>query len=320
MMRYFLKYLLSIILFCGSISTLFSQSESDQQRWNELHDWDGITPWTNYIIYSPYYLGPNALSVPTSNKGLVNNQYEIEARFDCHLNKGDITQDLFLRDYVPIVKNIIALEAYGVLIEHYQMDSTTVYERRTRNMSGEGYAFGDVYIGTIIQIVRDRKFPDLALRLSFRTASGNKLNDARFTDAPGYFFDVSLGKDLKFDEKFINSIRLYGMAGFYVWQMNMPNNMQNDAFLFGLGFDISSRQLSLSNAVEGYWGYMGNRELIIVKKDEPVVFRDQPVIYRIKLTRTIKNIDLALQYQLGIHDFNYQTFSLSFQYNFPLSK
>jgi len=260
------------------------------------------------------------LSVPLSEKGLVKDGYELEARFDYHWSKGDNTQNLFLRGYIPIVKNKIALEAYGVLVEHYKMDSSTVYERRARNMSGEGYAFGDVYFGTIIQIVRNRRFPDMALRLAFRTASGNELSSARYTDAAGYFFDISVGKDIKFDQKFINNIRLYGMAGFYVWQMNMTNNMQDDAFLFGLGIDVSSKHLTLTNTIDGYLGYMGNRELFIVKKDEPVVFKDQPIIYRLKLTRTIKDIDLALQYQLGIHDFNYQTFSLSFQYNLPLSK
>jgi hypothetical protein len=202
-----------------------------------------------------------------------------------------------------------------VLVEHYSMDDNTIYERRTRNMSGTGYAVGDVCMSSIFQIVRNRKFPDLVLRVSFRFPSGNKLSDARFTDAPGYFMDLSFGKQLELKEKFIQKIRFYGMAGFYVWQMNRTNNMQDDAIMFGLGIDLSVKQLIIANTIEGYWGYFGNRELIIVKKDEPVVFHDRPIVYRANITKQGKHMDMKLSYQVGLHDFNYQTISFSLIYH-----
>ncbi len=264
-----IKHLIFISFLLGGVVCGFSQNE-DYTKWNELHNWDGITPWNNYIIYSPYYMGPNALTVPDSEKGLVKDRFEIEARYDFHWSKGDKTQDLFLSTYIPLLKNKIALKVYGVLVEHYKMDDNTIYERRTRNMSGVGYAVGDVYFSSIFQIVRNRKFPDLALRVSFRFPSGNMLTDARFTDAPGYFFDLSFGKEIALKEKFIHNIRFYGMIGFYVWQLNMTNNMQDDAIMYGLGIDLSVNQFIVANAIEGYWGYFGNQELIVVNKDEPV--------------------------------------------------
>lgn len=308
------KYLLLIYCICGSLISVYSQNE-DYEQWNKMHNWDGVTPWNNYIIYSPYYLGPNALSVPESEKGLIRDRFELKARYDYHWSNGDQTNNLFLSTYIPLLKDKIAVNIYGVLLEHYKLDSSTIYERRTRNMSGKGYAVGDVYFSSIFQIVRNRKFPDLALRVSFRFPSGNKLADARTTDAPGYFMDLSIGKDIEFKEKLINKIRLYGMGGFYVWQMNMTNNMQNDAIMFGLGIDLSIKQFIIANGVEGYWGYMGNRELIIVKKDEPVPFHDRPIVYRGSFTSKWKHIDMKLGYQLGLHDFRYQTLSLSFIYH-----
>jgi len=314
-MSYLNRYFLVLVFLIGGFGEVFSQTEEDIKRWTEIHNWDGITPWNDYIIYSPYYLGPNALSVPFSEKGLVKDKLEFEIRYDYHWSKGDQTQNLFLSTYVPLLKNKIALEFYGVVYEHYNVDFETVYERRMRKLSGEGNAYGDLYFGTVIQLVRDRKFPDLVLRLSARTASGNYLSDARYTDAPGYFFDLSFGKDLEFEEKFVQKIRFHGMIGFYVWQMNMTNNMQNDAILFGLGIDLSSKQFTLSNAIEGYYGYIGNEEVVVVKKDEPVVFHDRPIVYKINLTREGKHLDFKLAYQVGIHDFEYQTLSISILYH-----
>ncbi len=312
------KFLVICFCFCSGFVTLFAQSDEDRKQWAEMHNWDGITPWNDYIIYFPYYLGPNALTVPFSEKGLLKDQFEFEARYDYHWSSGDQTQNIFLNVYIPLLKNRIALEAYGVLYEHYKMDMETVYERRTRNMSGEGHAFGDLYIGTVLQIIRDRKFPDLALRISFRTASGDNLANARYTDAAGYFFDLSFGKDYLFEDKFIQKIRYYGMIGFYVWQLNQTNNMQDDAVLFGLGIDIYAKTFILSNAIEGYSGYFGNKEVTIVKKDEPIMARDRPILYRCNITKTGKHIDLKLAYQLGIHDFTYQTISFSVIYHLPI--
>ncbi len=74
------------------------------------------------------------------------------------------------------------------------MDYETILERRVRYLDGKGTANGDFYFSTIIQLLKKEKLPEVALRMACRTASGNNLGSARYTDAPGYFLDISLGK------------------------------------------------------------------------------------------------------------------------------
>ncbi len=307
----------SIFLFVSIILLLQSEfaisQNEDSSWWNEVHNWDGVTHWSDYIIYSPYYLGPNALSVPYSQKGYVKNRYELQVNFENHVYSGDKTQNLFISLYLPIVKNLVAFEFYGVPIEHYSMDEKTVIQRRSRNRNGEGYAVGDFYFSTIIQLLKN---PGLAFRMATRTASGSKLNEARYTDAPGYFFDLSFGKDLLLREKFIDKIRFHGMIGFYVWQMNLPDSRQNDAILYGLGFDLFMKTFILSSSIDGYSGYFGNEEVVVANKDQPVIFKDRPALYRLEITKGSKKIDYMIGYQIGIHDFEYQSIKLSLLFHF----
>ena len=307
-------FIVALIVFF-SVKGAVSQ-EDDASWWNETHHWDGITSWTQYIIYSPYYQGPNALPVPFSQKGKVKDRFEVRTDLEGHFSNGDKTQDILIDCYLPLVKNKIAVEFYGVPVEHYKMDEPTVIERRARNRSGEGYSAGDFYFSTIFQVIKDKKMPDVALRMACKTASGAKLSDARYTDAPGYFFDLSLGKDLLFTDKFVQKIRFHGMIGFYSWQMNLPENPQNDAVLYGAGLDLSFSGFCINNSLEGYSGYFGKELVIVTDKEDPVPFNDRPIIYRLDIMKQTDYFDFGLGYQLGVKDFLYQTFKVSLIYHF----
>ncbi len=291
-------------------------SQDDATWWNEVHNWDGVTSWTNYLITSPYYFGPNALPVPYSQKGQVKDRSEFKVEMDSHFSKGDKTQNLFMDLYIPLVRNKFAIDFYGVPVEHYKMNEATVIERRARNRKGSGYSAGDFYFSTIIQLIRNKKIPDIALRMACRTASGSGLSEARYTDAPGYFFDLSFGKDLVFNQKPDHKIRFYGMLGFYSWQMNIPNNRQNDALLFGAGMDFLINSWKIITTVDGYSGYIGHGKMIIVDESDPVSFNDRPAVYRLELVKEFKKLDFSIGYQIGVHDFIYQTLSLSILVHF----
>ncbi|MEZ5197536.1 MAG: hypothetical protein R2764_14410 [Bacteroidales bacterium] len=288
----------------------FSQDD-DASWWNSVQDWDGVTPWQSYIIYSPSYMGINALPVPFSQKGRIKDRYELEVKFESHFSPGDKTQNLFLSLYLPLVKDFIAFEFYGVPVENYKMTEETVIERRGRNRSGKGYAAGDLYFSSIIQIIKNRGFPDLAFRMACKTASGSRLSDARYTDAPGYFFDLSVGKDYILFETQEIRIRPHATIGFNSWQMNLPNNRQNDAVMVGLGIDLHVKSFILSNSIDGYLGYFGNEKVIVGNPNDPVPFKDRPMVYRLDFTKGMKRADLALGYQAGLHDFSYQTINFS---------
>ncbi len=310
---YPVKNLIFLILLTITSMDLFSQN--DAKWWNDIHHWDGITPWTNYMVISPSYFGPNALPVPFSMEGKVKDRIEFKTELTSHFSKGDNTQNMFLDMYIPLVKNKFAIDFWGVPVEHYKMTEPTVIERRGRNRKGSGYAIGDFYFSTILQIIRNKKFPDVAFRMACRTASGSKLSDARYTDAPGYFFDVSFGKDVSFSQMSDHTIRFHGMAGFYSWQMNMPNNRQNDAILFGAGLDLTLNAWEMKTSVDGYSGYIGHHQEILGDVTEPVYFDDRPVVYRLEFIRKFSKIDFSVGYQTGLHDFNYRSLLISFVFH-----
>ena len=63
--------------------------------WVEKHNWDRVSPWSDYIIFSPAYLGPNALPVPDSKNGKLPQNMHFELSFDSHFSKGDNTKNVF---------------------------------------------------------------------------------------------------------------------------------------------------------------------------------------------------------------------------------
>jgi len=281
-------------MFCSSFTGLIAQEE-DYTWWNNKHNHDGITNWWKYLIYTPKYLGPNALPVPEIRDATIDKRINLETRADFHFSTGDNTQNLFLRMRYPLWEGRIAIELYGVPVEHFKMDTLTRDERRGRDYDAEGWSAGDLYIGTLIQLTRNYKsWPDLLLGITLRTATGGGLGNARHTDAPGYFFDLSGGKSFKIGEKL--SLRPYVMLGFYVYQTNRDDYRQNDAFLYGVGISLLNEKFEFNTKFGGYKGYIGNG-------DAPMVLRAN-AIYKFPKTH------LRLSFQQGLHDFDYSTISL----------
>lgn len=285
---------LFIIQFLAISSFMYSQDEG-HDWWNKKHNWDGISPWYSYLTYSPAYFGPNALPVPEIRDARIDSNMSLEGSVDLHFSQGDNTQNLFIKFRYPFLGGRIAVEVFGVPVEHYIMDTITRDERAARCYDCEGTAMGDLYISTVIQILRDKgAWPDLVLGFTLRTASGNMLGDARYTDAPGYYFDLSAGKSFKLSSKFL--IRPYAMLGFYVWQTNRDDYHQNDAFLYGLGLSAYSSRYEFNAKWGGYKGYIGNG--------------DAPVVIRANAIYKLKKIHLKLGFQQGLNDFEYTSFRL----------
>lgn len=277
-------------------------SAQDYTWWNQIHNWDGYTSWLKYLTYSPAYFGPNALPVPEIKNGKVGANGEIELSGELHFNKGDYTQNIFTRIYYPIVKNIVAIEGYVVPIEHFKMDTVTRDIRGARLRSGEGFAGGDIYFGTLIQVVKNKKIPDIAFRMMCRTASGTNVSAARYTDAPGYFFDLSMGKDYVNQNYFFHTIRPYLMFGFYSWQTNLDDHRQNDALMYGTGVDFSTNILEFSASIGGYKGYIKNG--------------DSPIVAGLKILNKRKYFNYSVSAKYGLNDFEYTSIKFSIIYCF----
>lgn len=278
--------------------TVFSQNpDADYSWWNEQHNWQPGDPgWRNWIKITPGYLGPNALPVPDLKRGFLNEKTEIEITAANHFHPGDPTQDISGRLFVPFAAGKIAIEMYGVLLEHFSFSDEIRNERFARIEDGKGFAMGDFYFSTLIQMSKNRKFPNTLLRLATKTTSGGRLDGARYSDSPGYFFDLSFSKD--FGESETGIFRPIAMAGFYSWQTNDELNLQNDALLYALGADFVKNNWTCSGSWSGYAGY----------KNE----RDDPMQLNFELRKDMDKKAFRVQYLYGLRDWEYKTIKISF--------
>ncbi len=145
-----------LILLC--FVPLFAFSE-DWSWWNIKHGWQiGMPSWRSFIHITPGYLGPNALPVPEVKKGIVLPGNTFEFGVSTHFREGDPTQDLWGKYYRSFAEGKIAIEVFGVMLEHYAMSEFVRDERIARDYDGKGIANGDLYFSTLVQLVKGRKF------------------------------------------------------------------------------------------------------------------------------------------------------------------
>ncbi len=263
--------------------------------------WDGVTHWSRYQISSPGFLGPNALPVPVIHKASVPEKFYWSGVYEYYYGVGDETHDIKTHLIVPVAKGRIGLEFKYVPFEFYDMDSAISRTRRTiSGISASGHSFGDIYFGTMVQIIRRHAFlPDFSIAMSCRTASGTSRSYARHTDTPGYYFDASIGDSYGKDNGFFRHVRWYAELGFYAWQTNLDNYPQNDALLYGGGIDFDFKDFYVNQALCGYSGYMKNG--------------DQPLVYRIDFGVKMGAAALVFGYEKGIRDFPFESIRAGFQ-------
>ena len=294
------KLLLHLLL----LQSTFCLSQ-DYEWWNVKHNWDGVTPWRRYIILSPAYLGPNALPVPDIKDGALTPGAHFEFSLERHFSNGDKTENLYTKLFIPLFSDRVGLNSWIVPLEHYKMDTLTRDIRRARDFDGEGFSGGDFYIGTYIQLVKGHKhIPDILITLNMKTASGTQLAAARFTDSPGYFLDMSVGKEIPVNRAVLKSLRPYVMIGFYSWQVTDKDIQQDDALLYGAGLNMLFSKMELINSWGGYRGFLNNG--------------DRPMVYRVILqTKRQEKVNYKLMFQRGLNDFSYTTLSIGCRFILP---
>lgn len=291
-------YLLLVLLVFGWMTVSSVVGQNPEDWWNIKHDWDGVTHWSEYIVVAPGYMGPNALPVSRSKKGVLPQKPLWDNSIDLHFSDGDNTQNHASRLYLPFAQGRVAVEVSMVTLEHYKMDTLTRDFRRARDYEGKGFAVGDLCFWTGVQLVKNQAFwPDLLLEVNFRTASGTQLRNARYTDAMAYDFALSFGKTLPFKWMGFRSFRWHGAGGFYSWQTYFNDSRQNDAPSYAVGFQLIGEAFEMNSELAGYYGYMGRG--------------DRPLVYRLELKIPTENWEFEIAYQYGIHDFDYQSIRFS---------
>jgi hypothetical protein len=270
--------------------------------WAQNVHWDGVTPWERYIKFSPGFLGPNALPGPQITNGSIDSVNSAGIGGSFYFSRGDQTENLSLYANYCLVKNKISFDFFWVPIEHFVMSRRLKEERNVfSDFYYEHYASGDMNLNTNIQLVNnEKKMIYSSLRIGYRFAN-SEIGAARFTDAPGYYFDMSFAK------KFVHAPawKWIAMAGIYVWQSDDIKNRhrQDDAFLFGSGFEWNKKNLRIQTYIAGYLGYNYHS-------------RDKPYVFRLGINKRIKRNTCFFQLQQGLHNFNYSSAEAGIRFNF----
>jgi hypothetical protein len=290
-----MRLALTVIICCFGF---FSNAQT-LDWWAQTVKWDGVSPWTRYIIYQPAYLGPNALPVPVLSNGDIDSTTSLAAGMSLHFSKGDNTKNISLSANYCLVKDLISFDVAWVPKEWYQMDHATKEERHVYAANYfDNRTAGDIHLNTNIRVLkRWQKIIQLAMRIGYRFPSGSDLGSARYSDGPGYYFDLSFGKPIS------PSVKWTGMAGFYCWQIESEYFKQDDAFLFGTGLEFNRNNWRAQSYVAGYLGYMEKSG-------------DKPIVWRVSLEKRAKTLGGYLKFQRGLHDFDYTSIETGARYYF----
>ena len=270
----------------------------DLQWWANTVGWDGVTSWRKYIIYSPSYLGPNALPIPVLPAGTIDSVHSIGASGNVHFMKGDFTANAALYGTFVLVKDVISFDAYTVPYEYFNQSHDLKTERHVYYYYYNSHkAHGDIILNTKIQLFKKWQPKwNLMLRMGYRFATSTNYAAARYTDAPGYSFDINAGKPVGKNKRWL----VKAMVGLYTWQVNEEQYQQNDAFLFGVGTEYHHKKFSFDLYTAGYLGYLKNR-------------RDKPIVIRMGVQQQLGKAALFLRVQQGIHHFKYTSIETGYR-------
>lgn len=291
-----------------SLSTLvllffyFVASAELPEWWKELHQWDGVTEWSNYMNFSTTFFGPNALPVPEQSDARIAEKHNLELSTDVFWGFGDETQSLSSKFTYSFIPGRLAVSVWGIIVEHYNT-SLEVRDQRASLIENpeETIYIGDFYISTQIGILRERKIlPDINLDIVLKTASSGRPWGARFFDTPGYYFNLTAGKSLAIKTSFLDEIRLSGNYGFLSYQTNSA--YQNDAPLYGSKLSLVSKNISWENSIAGYSGWLDKG--------------DKPMVLRSKLIFKSKQMKYFIQYQHSLRDYPFRRLQTGASFDF----
>lgn len=282
---------------------LVNAQAQDHNWWQKNVNWDGVSHWSSYITSSAGMLGPNGLPVPTLTSGKSDSVSFAKLGVVGHYKVGDQTRNITTQLSMNLVKERLSLSLYMVPVEWFSLSHNLKEERKIFYQHyDKSSAIGDLYVDTNMQFLRQNEHKlDAALRIGLKTATSNNQGAARFTNAPGYYFDVSVGKSFGIAGSGLRQ-RLQGMLGFYAWQTNKDWQQQDDAILYGIAYQLILQKLVLEQSVSGYWGYLNNG--------------DRPVIYKADLSKQFGALKGAVFYWHSLHDYNYTSFGTTVSYTF----
>ena len=257
---------------------------------------------------APAYFGPNAFPVPDMLDGRVSSDLSAELRYDsffCTMTDNltdDVTQDVSVKLTIPLFTPRANLVIWMPVVEHFRTTPEVCALRRlSPGAPLSGMDSGDVYVSTDISLMeQEQSGYDIAIRAALKTASGNSFSTARVYDAPGYFFDLSAGRDIcRFPD---GALRVAVSSGFLCWQTD--NGRQNDAVMYGMMTSFTKGRLSADVTLGGYVGWEGDG--------------DRPMTLKSHVSWSFRNFALHLAHQAGFKDWPYHQIRFGISYSAPL--
>ena len=266
----------------------------DFSWWNDVHQWDGNTHWSSYLVIAPNFMGPNAFPIPFAERK--NTKNELGLNFNKHFNLGEKNWDFLTRFSYPLGEKA-SLRLSMNPIEYFEMDSTIRDERIARDEFPKGYASGDLLV-EMNALLFENEHSELLFNIGLKTASGSNFRNARYTDSPAYYFDLSYHHEKIISPDFKVDAGL--LMGLYVWQTYMINNRQNDAILAAAKLSLHYKDYCLQNDLRGFKGYLDNG--------------DQPLLYSVKFLRNWNYVQVSISQQYTLQDYPYKSLSLGINY------
>lgn len=263
-------------------------------------------------LVAPGYFGPNAFPVPDMSDGTVSTSIKAELYgegFLCTMTKSltdDVTADLFARLTIPLFSDRVNLSVWMPIVEWYRSGPAVNVLRRIHDPDRwiTGVDSGDAYVSTDILILDEaRRGVGLVLRSCLKSASGNSYAAGRVYDAPGYFFDVSAGKDIYRSADSKTRLRLAMSAGFLCWQTGVGR--QNDAVMYGVCTSFDSGKVHARLDYGGYVGWEG--------------YGDCPMTLKARVSWDFGLLSLGAMYQVGFVDWPFHQLRLGVIYSCPAS-
>jgi hypothetical protein len=235
------------------VLVLFSfNAQAQLDWWNQVHNWDGATPWTHYMKYSHAYLGPNAIPIPTLQRPITGRRPAM-SYFKSSSQMSLIEDDSFLSLHNELHwdRGHTQIHITHQSIEYYRTSTELRDYRISRDEDSEGVIAGDILIDISTRLwKRDRE----AVWFTFHTkTAAGPLPQARFTDAPGYAFFFSHQKSFSSIRSWVPTLTTD--AGFQVYQTHWVDYPQNDGFLGNMGLQVQKDETIFSARIRTFTGY-----------------------------------------------------------------
>lgn len=271
----------------------------DGQWWSDNVGWDGVTPYQAYLNLTTRGMGPNALPPPALHGAWLDTLSSLRLGVNSFLTRGEVTvSGLIDLRWQPTP--LFRFRAWVVPLEWFRSSHALKTDRKIHFLSYDRqWAGGDICVESSFRLPATwLPFARTEFRAGIKTASGTAIGAARYTDTPGYSFDLSLSRPFGRDS-------MYGvevMAGFLAYQTYDPQHRQDDAPFGGLGFWRVAGAWLIQTELTGYWGYFGTG-------DRPLILSAE-----VGYQPPERRLGFLLQAGLGLHDWPFTRFGILCHY------